>query len=287
MSFLESTDARKRLMVAFLNYCENKKSAHYSPSGYLPWNNFLNVLLESLDRNADRLIADELIQDYGDKIFLGACSAIAELDAPVRYVSSELAAAWANTTLPRFHFNHPHVLPAFILFPPLKNSAFEVWPKNQIIAQVVMELVGGGIAAFSLETRAKGKNIVEVGGSATVLMPDQCYDHLSSLDRQAAALALNAWLVHTYEPELITTESITSRPGAGFGKCTSRKHAPLPPTWIGRDFKVRRTGPAAPTGEAGIKVRPHWRSGHWHTVRHGKGRQEERLQWYRPVYVNA
>lgn len=287
MSIYDSVDARKRLMAAFLSYCENKKNAHCSPSGYLPWSNFLRVLLGALDRNADRLIADESIHDEGDKFFLCACNAIAGLDAPVRYVSSELAAAWAHTTLPRFNFNHPHVLPAFILFPPLKNSAFEVWPESQIIAQVVVELADGGIAALSLESQTKSEGIVEVGASSSLFRPDQSYDHLSMLDRQAAALALNAWLVHTYEPELITTESVTSRPGAGFGRRTSRKHAPLPPTWIGRDFKVRRTGPAAPTSETGIKVRPHWRSGHWHTVRHGKGKQEERLQWYRPVYVNS
>lgn len=39
--------------------------------------------------------------------------------------------------------------------------------------------------------------------------------------------------------------------------------------------------------ETSIKVRPHWRSGHWHTVRHGKGKEHTRTQWYRPTYVNA
>lgn len=72
----------------------------------------------------------------------------------------------------------------------------------------------------------------------------------------------------------------------GFGvKQASR--SPIAPTWIGRNFKIRRESSLAAGQETGIKVRPHWRSGHWHTVRHGKGREQERLQWYRPTYVNA
>jgi hypothetical protein len=118
-------------------------------------------------------------------------------------------------------------------------------------------------------------------------LPDENFDSLQGTDRQAAALALNAWLIHTYEPELITAESAAKTAGAGFGRQGASRTAPCAPTWIGRDFKVRRIVQAAASSEPGIKVRPHWRSGHWHTVRHGKGREHERLQWYRPVYVNS
>lgn len=288
MTMYDDSNVRKVLLNSFVQYCRQNKNARRSPNGYLPWSNFLKVFVEALNRaaNVEMLLADGPINESG-KLFLHACHALAGINAPVRYVSDDMAAAWEHTRLPRFNHNHPHILPAFVLFPPLKNRAFDVWPKNQIVAQVVMELADGGLLAVSLESQTKSARTVEIGFSSSLFLPDETFDNLQGTDRQAAALALNAWLIHTYEPELITAESAAKTAGAGFGRQGVNRAAPCAPTWIGRDFKVRRIAQAAASSEPGIKVRPHWRSGHWHTVRHGKGRQAERLQWYRPVYVNS
>jgi hypothetical protein len=102
-----------------------------------------------------------------------------------------------------------------------------------------------------------------------------------------AKLVINSWYTHAFEPELVTTDQVKPARGAGFGRRAKETRSPIAPTWIGRDFKLQRLPSPAAAGEARLAVRPHWRSGHWHTVRHGKGREETRLQWYRPVYVNA
>jgi hypothetical protein len=194
--------------------------------------------------------------------------------------------AWMNTTIPTFTHNHPHVLPAFVVFPPLEGSALDPWPGDQVLAQIVSELTDGPLHVYSIESRtASSAGLVNLVSSEFVLMPGKTHSDLAGIDKRIAAIALNAWLIHTYEPELITTDLSASQPGMGFARRQSCK--PYAPTWIGRDFKVRRVGQAASSGEHGVKVRPHWRSGHWHTVRHGQGRQQERLQWYRPVYVNS
>jgi len=36
-----------------------------------------------------------------------------------------------------------------------------------------------------------------------------------------------------------------------------------------------------------LEVRMHWRRGHLHTVKFGKGRESSRLDWFEPILVNA
>lgn len=282
--FNGNPERRSHVAAAFLEYCKRNAKTYRSPDGYLPWSSFLKVFLGALKSNQNSLFTTEPIPS-GAADFLTACFALSALDVPVRYVSDDMAAAWSHTKLPQLEYNRPTVLPAFVVFPPLRNCAFDMFPDEQVVAQIVMELPEG-LKAVSLESRPKTAGVVEIGYSSSFFAAGDKFDHLSGLDRQAAALALNAWLVHTYEPELITVVASARQPGSGFGK-RSQTLCPIPPTWIGRDFKVRRITQDQASSEPGVKLRSHWRSGHWHTVRHGKGRQEERLQWYRPVYVNA
>jgi len=81
--------------------------------------------------------------------------------------------------------------------------------------------------------------------------------------------------------------------GKGFSRGTPDDTGvvtPQGPVWIGKDFRLDRTPRAASEGSAtgsssGASRRPHWRSGHWHTVLHGEKRQSRRMQWFQPVYV--
>lgn len=49
---------------------------------------------------------------------------------------------------------------------------------------------------------------------------------------------------------------------------------------------VENPSRSEPTDNAHRKV-AHWRRGHWHTVRFGRGRSQRKLEWFEPVYVNA
>lgn len=57
------------------------------------------------------------------------------------------------------------------------------------------------------------------------------------------------------------------------------------PHIIGKGYQAARS--KAEPGEGGGTVRMHWRRGHLHTVKFGKGRESSRLDWFEPVLVNA
>jgi hypothetical protein len=106
-------------------------------------------------------------------------------------------------------------------------------------------------------------------------------------------LVLNVLGVYTYEPELIERDPAPGRPvtrGRGFAASV---RTPAPPVWIGRSKYLEPSPdcddsphPASRVG-TGIKVRPHWRKGHWHHFPCGSGRRDRRLRWVRPVFVGA
>lgn len=101
-------------------------------------------------------------------------------------------------------------------------------------------------------------------------------------------IVINSLLTYKYEPELVTADSDHFiRSGTGFG--ISKGKQPLPITWIGKNFRYQRqSNPGNTPGDASrAPSRPHWRRGHWHTVKYGKERSESRLAWFRPVFVNA
>jgi hypothetical protein len=107
-------------------------------------------------------------------------------------------------------------------------------------------------------------------------------------------LAINAFLVQLYQPELLTTGPAAKVPsGKGFSAGSaddSGAVTPQGPVCIGKDFRLDRTPTARSEGTAssassGTTRQPHWRRDHWHTVLHGEKRQSRRMQWFQPVYV--
>ncbi len=81
------------------------------------------------------------------------------------------------------------------------------------------------------------------------------------------------------------TDEITTIPSkGGFVKSTGPQ--PLPCRWIGKHFKIRSE--ASPSrGGTHASPQAHWRRGHWHRVRHGQGKEQSKLLWYQPVFVNG
>ena len=58
--------------------------------------------------------------------------------------------------------------------------------------------------------------------------------------------------------------------------------------WIGKNYRYVRSNAknlASTTSHASPIA--HWRRGHWHTYKTGKGRQIDELKWIEPVLVNA
>ena len=108
--------------------------------------------------------------------------------------------------------------------------------------------------------------------------------------RAMQRIAVHSMLIMSAKPELVTEEPPPrpTNPGRGFGgMARDALQSSDNVVWIGKDYvpataSKKRAGDAAGTPKAA-----HWRSGHWHTVRHGERRKQRRLEWFEPVYVNA
>lgn len=95
----------------------------------------------------------------------------------------------------------------------------------------------------------------------------------------------NVILIYNYQRDLVEHVTVTS--GKGFSlRPQSKTRSPLPTTLLGKGFLAKKTRTAVIGAKAGIRLRSHWRKGHWHTVLTGAGRKERKLRWFQPVYVN-
>jgi hypothetical protein len=260
-----------------------------TPPNYLKWETIAGLAQHCGSRLKG--VSDE---DQGwdfERIF---CSALAEYHLPPRYASEELTEAWLHTATPKLTWNRPDALPGYVACFPRTGAIVdqlttELTEFTAVINAALIMNFRGGLCVVPIYTFGwDGKEGKIVTWDVLKVEPDVDYNNpsLPRKNQLLAKLAINSWYTHAYEPELITTDTVKPAGGIGFGRAKEAR-SPIAPTWIGRNFKIRRESSPAPGQETGIKVRPHWRSGHWHTVRHGKGREQERLQWYRPVYVNA
>lgn len=261
-------------------WAKRQNKLRTSPRGYVSWPDFVTAVVKG---------TQQVVSGEGKGLGVGEghlYNALGNSDIPPRYVSTELLEAWLRTDVPTFTWNHPYVLPGYVLFLPFGHSLLS---HSGMLAMAIAVLsMPGGLMAVTIGGRQNDQGQWTIGpGGEIFITPGRidCLPGCESFDQLVAKLAVNSWYTHAFEPELITQEESRTG-GGGFGK-QRQVRTPIPPTWIGRNFKIRRESSPAAGQETGIKVRPHWRSGHWHTVRHGKGREQERLQWYRPVYVNS
>ena len=284
----------QKLASRFIEFWESQIGARQSPANYQTWMSYLTRTVHlSFGTNPNSSAADQQMYAgcYSElaKESREVLSALCDYKLPPRYVSREMSLAWQKTKVPKLNWNNPYVLPGYVCFSPCstKEKPPEFFADSWYIESLMVIHKPNGLMVYmnSLTFDAKA-GLYRVAPHAALLKPDIDYNTLEADDglRMMALLAINSWLIHAHEPELIEHEALPMR--GGFGRKPGRP-SPIAPTWIGRNFKIRRESSPASGQETGIKVRPHWRSGHWHTVRHGEGRQQERLQWYRPVYVNA
>lgn len=108
-------------------------------------------------------------------------------------------------------------------------------------------------------------------------------DSMTNVER----IVKNAILVYTYEKKHITepTESELSF-AKGFKPNDTVYYMPF--RWLGKDFKqTDKKHINTETADERMKMRSHWRKGHWHTVCTGTKRKERQVRWFKPVFVNA
>lgn len=80
---------------------------------------------------------------------------------------------------------------------------------------------------------------------------------------------------------------------AKFGqKLTAHRKARLAGTYnrivIGPRIEAMPSAPGEFSGvDEGLRLRPHWRRGHFRRIRYGEGHTESRLGWIHPTLVNS
>jgi len=108
--------------------------------------------------------------------------------------------------------------------------------------------------------------------------------HTSVADERGLMLKLNTFvikllLVMAAEPSLVEHGAMTRKPREKHGR---KIDALWSPNFLGRAYRSSVNGDGSHASP-----RLHWRRGHLHRVCHGPGRMLRRMQWFKPVLVNA
>ena len=221
-----------------------------------------------------------------------------EASAPAVFVGKDIGGAIINTTLPEVSHSLNIPLNYFhLLLPELQEikgltlthlvvcaykvdettGATELAPLDSVLMHCLFIgwLAGKAVESMSIfVARPSGENL--------------CFcvdDYPLEIIEAPIKLALNYLLLAEHQPELITEEAPRLPAGSGFGGWRPSENEYLPNRWLGKDYKR----PTATSSGAGSHASPlaHWRRGHWHHFRCGEKRQNLRLKWVEPVFVNA
>lgn len=297
---------------------------YISPKGFTSWN--LTTLLFSLAGDVEVInfiTKGENTKDVAAMIDCAHAANIAgALDAPAVYVEHSLAEAVLYTDVNAMERPHT-VLPVFFICLPcgflydeegieitsilvVENLTFLAASaelsnisesrKNKVMAAAEEAGQLRDLRIFTVNVRGAITTASTGWDEATVV--DDTY--LESINYPITGGDINAFmsvltkirrvvknviLIYNYQRDLI--ENVVISKGTGFGKQRSGKtRAHLPTTVLGKSFLTKQARTALNTKKSEIRVRPHWRKGHWHTVLTGAGRKERRLRWFQPVYVN-
>lgn len=306
---------------AYIKIGIDQEDLYKSPSGYIPWNTHLRAAFMS-GTAAVMIKGYESSDILAAKVGVLARDAVA-LRAPARYITKELCEAFMETPIPVLSKDVLNILPYIHIFLPRgcvhdhmgdevvslivhsgclyprdlpdessgRRLMEKVFPKEIMIPPELAGSSGIQVATITPE----GSNFWQEFIDDTA----RSWQHENVKQREKSGysyietekiirIAINSLLVHLYEPELITTDPARAVSGTGFGLRRPEK-SPLGATWIGKTFRYQRAKKEAPSGLDGDRasVRAHWRRGHWHTVLHGKNKQERRVQWFKPVFVSG
>jgi hypothetical protein len=230
-------------------------------------------------------------------------------DAPLRHLGADLARAFiATKPLPCFNETQmPY--PVFLLNLPcgllLNDTGASV---NTVVVasydywRTKCQEKGIKITGDNKHMQNGGLQVVGLANDGTQLIRTVCWDnaHLSgdpeevfcsgydsacianAIDRMMR-IVLNSMSAMTWRKDLLETEKVTA--GIGFN-ISANPTTQRPIYWIGKNYIRKQSTTFVSPLIHGTKS-PHWRSGHWHTVKYGQQRQKAKLLWFEPIYVNA
>ena len=300
----------------FLVKCEKLLDNYASPKNYINWNEYTKICL--MTGSAKSIEASLRDSDVRGVVACMAFRSAVVANACARYVSQHIIESFAETPIPELPPEVIDVLPFVHLMLPRgtvydaegdevisimiqsgmlyenepseqnKNFVKTFFPNEKLAPKELMGASGlqivtitkGGMDVFQEFITPDAKSWHE----SNVKYTDQS-KYKSANTEKIIRIAVNSLLVHLYEPELITTDPKPVTKGIGF---SSKKKAPLSPTWIGKTFRSFSEY-HRPDGDnlTKLSVRPHWRRGHWHSVCCGPKRSERRIQWFKPIYINS
>lgn len=275
------------------DWLRQEKNHYKSPFGYLPWAQFAAyAILEGCSGEPIRQSYESAEQHWMNQEAYVHSQLLFGSQPAAYFASEEITNAMRETPVSIASSDVLPLLPAFsIMMPRFKikqsnlsgelycacisivdyrffpNAGKKVYGTSEIITAVGhMESLGGGRARLCVPIGLH-ESSVKVGFK----------------DAPISRIALGLLLGLAHQQVEITEETPAVGKAMGFGK--SRGPQPLPCRWIGKHFKIQRESSPS-RGGTHASPQAHWRRGHWHRVRHGQRKEQSKLLWYQPVFVN-
>ena len=246
---------------------------YVSPIGYYSWHKVASNYIENYKNSS---------QEKRFKVF----------SSPAYYLTDELATAFINTPVKNLKFDEE---------PKIVNNSFFVFQSTAInnVQYVFVDCVYE--KGFVYLHISNSKNIGGFTGHSVKF----AWNDLANFKKTRGSketkelvenqfnIIVNMILLMNQQPDIeveYMPPSITIPVQRGFSKPEVFK--PRPITWVGKEFSKRivkiypKTDDLLPK-QAGVPKRSHWRRGHWHTVLQGPKREQRRMRWFEPVYVQG
>ena len=246
---------------------------YVSPIGYYSWHKVASNYIDNYKNSS---------QDKRFKIF----------SSPAYYLTDELAKAFINTPVQDLKFDEePKIVSnSFFVFQStaINNVKYVfvdcIYEKGFVYLHISNSKNIGGFIGHSVKFSWNDlANFKKTRGS----------EETQELVENQFNIIVNMILLMNQQPDIeveYMPPSITIPVQRGFSKPEVFK--PRPITWVGKDFSKRivkiypKTDDLLPK-QAGVPKRSHWRRGHWHTVLQGPKREQRRMRWFEPVYVQG
>ena len=246
---------------------------YVSPIGYYSWHRVASNYIENYKNSS---------QEKRFKVF----------SSPAYYLTDELAKAFIDTPVQDLKLDEE---------PKIVNNSFFVFQSTAInnVQYVFVDCVyenGFVYLHISFHKNYGGFTGQSIKFSWKDLSKFKKTDGTKEADELVENqfnIIVNMILLMNQQPDIeveYMPPSITIPVQKGFSKPEVFK--PRPITWVGKDFSKRivkiypKTDDLLPK-QAGVPKRSHWRRGHWHTVLQGPKREQRRMRWFEPVYVQG
>jgi len=246
---------------------------YVSPIGYYAWHKVASNYITNYKNSS---------QEKRFKVF----------SSPAYYLTDELATAFINTPVKNLKFDEE---------PKIVNNSFFVFQSTGLnnVQYVFVDCVyekGFVYLHISYDKNYYGFSGQSIKFAWNNLSNFKKTDGIKKTDELVENqfnIIVNMILLMNQQPDIeveYMPPSITIPVQRGFSKPEVFK--PRPITWVGKEFSKRivkiypKTDDLLPK-QAGVPKRSHWRRGHWHTVLQGPKREQRRMRWFEPVYVQG